>query len=472
MHRIMIKKLLYGFAIVAGLASCNEDFTDWSSPQSNSENEAVSKFTMTVTPGNTSVDFATETADSIQLFTTNLAASQTSAYTVVFSADDKDETSSLVVSPSGKVATADLENAVTSIYGRAPQQRTLTVNVSADVTITTADGDIVASKSGEPFSFLGTPNAPYISSKYYLIGAPSEWSTSCTTMPFSHSDKDVYDDPVFTVSFPVEDGDTWFAIIDDKTLASGQWSDVLGCTDGNGKNGIEGKLARRTELTDDGSWVINVNGDAKYVKMTLNMMDYTYKLEKINFAEYFYEIGNESSWSASHPLYGANYDGKYQGYYYLDGEFKFKPNADNWDGDYEWNGDGVIDQNGQSNVPDPGAGFYQIDVDLVANTYALTKVTSISAIGDFNSWGGDVDLAYNTATGAWEASDVNFATTGGVKFRMNHDWAVSWGGAGDATAFDNLTQSNGTNLNVEAGVYDIQLFISYEGNNRLVLTKK
>lgn len=100
-------------------------------------------------------------------------------------------------------------------------------------------------------------------------------------------------------------------------------------------------------------------------------------------------------------------------------------------------------------------------------------MTSISAIGDFNGWGGDADLAYNTATGAWEAQDVNFATTGGVKFRMNHDWAVSWGGAnGDDSNFGNLTQNNGQNLTVQAGTYDIQLFISYEGNNKVVLTKK
>ena len=44
----MNKKLIYGFAIIAGLASCNDDYTDWSSPQSNSEHEAVEKFTGTV----------------------------------------------------------------------------------------------------------------------------------------------------------------------------------------------------------------------------------------------------------------------------------------------------------------------------------------------------------------------------------------------------------------------------------------
>lgn len=31
----MIKKLLYGVVIAAGLVSCNDDYTDWSAPQHN-----------------------------------------------------------------------------------------------------------------------------------------------------------------------------------------------------------------------------------------------------------------------------------------------------------------------------------------------------------------------------------------------------------------------------------------------------
>lgn len=371
------------------------------------------------------------------------------------------------ISADGRMSVADLTDYVTSTYGKRPTERDITATLS-----TWANNGTTAVKlTSGTFAVKVIPEAPYISQNYYLIGGPSEWSTTCTTLPFSHSSADVYDDPEFTIMFPVSDEDVWFAIIDDVTLASGEWSDVLGCAEGNGNNGMEGKIDRRCNLSDDGSWKITVSGDAKFVKMTINMMDYTYKLEKINFGEYIYEIGNESGWAVSHPLRGANYDGKYQGYYYLDGQFKFKPNADNWDGDYEYAGEGKLTQTGSDNIPAPDpSGFYQIDVDLTQNTYALTQVTSISAIGDFNSWGGDVDLTYNQSTGAWEATDV--ALSGGVKFRMNHDWSVSWGGNGSGSAFDNLTQNNGANLSVEAGTYDIQLFISYEGANKVVLTKK
>lgn len=52
------------------------------------------------------------------------------------------------------------------------------------------------------------------------------------------------------------------------------------------------------------------------------------------FSTMFYEVGAESGWNTPHPLYGPEGDGKYEGWYYLNGEFKFRPNADNWDNAY------------------------------------------------------------------------------------------------------------------------------------------
>ena len=120
-----------------------------------------------------------------------------------------------------------------------------------------------------------------ISENYYLIGSPSEWSPTCTTMPFSHSGKDVSEDPVFTIVFPVSDGECWFAVIDDTTVASQDWGYVFGCAEGDGNNGTEGTLKRRYDLTDGGSFKVVVNGDAKFIRMTINMKEYTYKIEKL-----------------------------------------------------------------------------------------------------------------------------------------------------------------------------------------------
>jgi hypothetical protein len=133
---------------------------------------------------------------------------------------------------------------------------------------------------------------------------------------------------------------------------------------------------------------------------------------------------------------------------------------------------GTLTSGGGPNCPDPGAGFYQINLDASALTYNLVKVNSISIIGTVNgNWDTDTDLTYNKETGAWEVTTELAA--GNMKFRMNHDWTISWGGANDnPTAFDNLTQNGGKDLAVEAGTYKIQLFISHEGKNKVVMTKQ
>ena len=78
-------------------------------------------------------------------------------------------------------------------------------------------------------------------------------------------------------------------------------------------------------------------------------------------------------------------------------------------------------------------------------------------------------MTYNQATGAWEVTAT--LNAGEMKFRMNHDWAISWGGAnGDGTNYGDLTQNNGANLQVAAGTYLIQLYIQHEGANKVVLT--
>ena len=71
---------------------------------------------------------------------------------------------------------------------------------------------------------------------------------------------------------------------------------------------------------------------------------------------------------------------------------------------------------------------------------------------------------YNSTDGCWEVTTD--AVSGEYKFRANHDWAINWGGAEN-----NLTEGGG-NLNIDAGTYTFQLFISYAGNNRVVITKK
>ena len=310
-----------------------------------------------------------------------------------------------------------------------------------------------------------------VADAYYLVGGPLDWAASAASkeQKFSHSNLSVADDPVFTYILESTGSEMWFAIGDDEACDAitndGNWSKLYGSTSGNGTSGLSGSLDRRTSLSDDGSFMLD--GAAKYYRIQINMSELTYNITPLNFAEYYYEIGNESGWSTSHPLFGAG-DGKYQGFYWLDGEYKFKPNADNWENDLEYvSGDalsGTLHADGGPNCPDPGAGFYRIDLDAAAMTYSLLKIESISMIGGFNGWNDDLEMAYNVNEGCWEVTTD--AVSGEYKFRGNHDWGINWGGS-----VDNLTQ-DGSNLSIEAGTYKFQLYISYQGNNKVVITKQ
>ena len=542
------------------------------------------------------IDFNSVTAELVKVcnITAPTATNDTYKpfYTITLGGEDAYE-----IALDGTMSAADLQDFVVNKFGRRPVERDIDATVNMWLT---NGGTTVKTATSGVFQIKVIPQAPQISENYYIVGGPNDWAGSAASkeLKFTHSGKDVYEDPVFTVVFNAPDGDCWFAIGDDEACDAiannNDWSKLFGTKKGNGNTDPEGVLDRRYNLSDDGSFCVPAGN--KLIKVTINMMDYTYKIEglniadsyyliggpgnwdnsknqkfshsdksvfddpvftyvfpstggemwfafgdeeaidavgdnvwnklfgtkgdskdlsgsfdrrynldgdhsfcvdgsakfyrfqvnmmtmtyeitPLNFAEYFYEIGNESGWSTSHPLFGANSDGKYQGYYWLNGEFKFKPNADNWDDDLEYvdgtTTGGTLTDGGGPNCPDPGAGFYQIDLDVAAMSYSLTKVETISIIGTVNgSWDTDTDLTYNAETGAWEATTALKA--GAMKFRMNHDWAISWGGAnGDPKAYDNLTQNNGKDLDLaEDGTYKIELYIAYEGNNKVVITKQ
>lgn len=315
-------------------------------------------------------------------------------------------------------------------------------------------------------TWSATP-VPLIEEAYYITGNVNGWNNSDTSLELTNGGKDPYEQPVFTVVIPAPaEGNIEFKVTP-KSGLGGDWSKCLTAADEPGTFATDNK---------GGNLVIEAVEGAKFYRLSMNMMAQTYTVDALSFSEYFYEIGNESGWSTAHALYGGAGDGKYLGYYYLDGEFKFKPNADNWENDLEYvSGDetsGSLTDGGGPNCPNPGAGFYQINLDAGALTYNIVKVNSISIIGTVNgNWDTDTDLTYNTETGAWEITTELAA--GNMKFRMNHDWTISWGGAnGDPAAFGNLTEYNGKDLAVEAGTYKIQLYISYEGNNKVVMTKQ
>ena len=481
-----MKKLsLYISIALAGLfmGSCSEDFKDWADPQTNPQEDAVT-IPGYQASGVNAFDLAKVAEDSVNVYTISSAALPegfalgNSRIELTPEGVENATATEVKTSNDGKATKADMQALIESVYGKAPVARTFNGHV---YTTAVKDGQAALIDAGT-VKVTATPVAPNISQNYYIIGGALDWTADAAkTQKFNHSDINVYDDPVFTITIPAKEGDdTWFGIVDDKAcegVAAGDWSSVLGTAKGNGNNSLNvtEQLDTRAKVGNDASFKVPASAGAKYIKVEINMLEYTYKITPLSFGEYFYEIGNDSGWKTSNALYGGNGDGKYQGFYYLNGEFKFKPNADNWDNDYEFDGEGKIADNNGPNCPDPGAGFYQIDVDLQAGTYALTQVKSITVVGNHNGWKQDdanCHMTYNAEAGCWE---LTTALKDGFKFAMNDDWATSWGGAnGDPTAYNNISVNNGKDLNAPEGegTYKIQLYLSHEGANKVVLTKQ
>lgn len=198
------------------------------------------------------------------------------------------------------------------------------------------------------------------------------------------------------------------------------------------------------------------------------------------YPQFIYEIGDDTDWQSSHALCSDKdenglYTGEYAGLMYLKSEFKFRSDKDDWNVGTNW-GAGEEENTlaeGAGNISIAEPGYYKVNVSMEALTYELLKIDVISIIGTVNgSWDNDTDMTYNPETGAWEVETT--LTAGAMKFRVNHDWTWSWGGAnGDPKAYNNLTYNSGKDLDLDAdGTYFIQLFLNYEGNNKVVITKK
>ena len=288
-----ISKYLMSALVVLLAASCQDAENEFAGPQAYPKEDAITVpgFTASST---SAIDLATDAA-SVDVFNLSDAAlpegfALGTARIVIEPTDVEAEATEIATDVDGMASVADLQALVESTYGKRPVNRAFKAQVYVDAI---KDGQAVLIDAGVIDVNL-TPKAPQISDAYYIIGEPGAWDPSDVTLKFNHSGNDVYGDPVFTITIPVADndgdGNMWFAISDAiaaeaySTSGGKDWSKVIGCAEGNGNNTEEGKVARRAEIGNDGSFMIPVDGTAKYIRITLNMMDYSYKIEKLNFA--------------------------------------------------------------------------------------------------------------------------------------------------------------------------------------------
>ena len=574
----MTKKILFGIALVASLAACTDDYKDWLFPQVVDQPETVSFGNGSVTTLGT-IDFNTVTEEMVKVCNITAPTSSDASFKPSYSITLGGE-SSYDITAEGYMKASDLADYVIAKFGRRPMERTVDATVSmwlsnGITTVKTATSDV--------FHIVAIPKAPQISQNYYIVGGPNDWAESAKnkTLKFTHSGLDVYEDPVFTVIFNASEGDTWFAIGDDEACDAiandNDWSKLFGTTKGNGNEDPTGTLDRRYNLTDDGSFKVPAGG--KLIKVTLNMMDYSYQIESLNISENYYLIGGPGEWNNSkaqkfshsdksvfddpvftytfestggemwfafgddeaidavgegtwNKLFGTkgdskdlsgsfdrrynldgdhsfcvdgsakfyrfsvnmmtmtyeitplnfsqfvyfigatdgwanaeqklespNMDGVYTGYVYCadpngwGNEFKFQRVAGSWDneinsGTFTGGITGDFADGGGNIKATAGEGIYYVTLDLANNTLNAVKINNMNLVGDFNGWNPADDSKQMT----WDANEYCYVitnagvTSNGWKFTANNDWVINLG-FGESNSLNDLV-GNGGNINV------------------------
>ena len=472
----MKKYLLYSLLGATALftAACDEDFNeDVVPPQEWEQEETITLPGLTAT-GAENLNLGETEGDSVIAFKTTIdgSALPEGAYLgnfrVTFTAQKDDAKAvTLPAGKNGNIATKSLQKMIENDFGKRPEVRKYDAVVYANV-ITNGQASLLKSET----TFSATPKAPFISSGYYLIGNICDWNPD-GMIAFTHSDKDVYEVPIFNLTFTIQNDNSYWKIIPQSNVDAGDpWR---GGTEGvvgvavDGDPSLEGTL-----ISGEGVNAGKIEKAGMY-RMKLNMMDYTYSITAI--APEYYLVGALQGWN-SNPLDGMtcmlyptdamnhSFTTKFEG----DGNLKIWLGSEfgNWevamgtevDGDQA--PEGKIGGGGAIKCPEPNA-YYTFSADFATNTYKWTKLENqeptsfekIGLIGDFNKWGGDAFLTQK-APHNWYLLNLKIDADGGIKFRANSDWGNNWG-AKVNIADQNYGKgtNNGDNIAIQAGTYNV-----------------
>ena len=449
------------------MVSCTEDYTDWGNPQTNPQEEAVAFGNGSVTPVDV-INLAEVATEKVKVASIVAPTSSDAAYTPTYKINIGGQ--AFDIDAEGNMAKADLVNYITGKYGKRPTERDIDATLDAWL----SNGSTAAKMAtSETFQVKAIPEAPVIEEGYYLVGdmfatADQNGWTKEAAKAFNHSDKDVYEDPVFTITFETTKADQYWKIIPKKNVDGGNiWAaGVVGPK-------VDGDASMTGALTNGDAKAGKIAKAGKY-KFTINMMDYSYTLEEVNYDPFIYFIGSTDGWKSSDQKLALVDDAKgvYTGYVYLADpnaagfEFKFQRKAGSWDnaigaGTFVSFGGAAIGVNNGNLGVNAGEGVYYMDVNLSEGTIKATKVETMGIIGDFNGWKVDAPMTWNAEEYCFEATNVG-VTAVGWKFRVNGGWDVNLGGS-----LNNLT-AGGDNITVAGNT--VKLYPTRKTNDNIYCT--
>ena len=430
------------------MVSCTEDYTDWGTPQSNSQEEAVAFGNGSVTAVDV-INLADVATEKVKVASIVAPTSSDAAYTPTYKINIGGQ--AFDIDAEGNMAKADLVNYIVDKFGKRPKERDIDATLDAWVSNGATAIKMATSKT---FQVKAIPEAPFIDAAYYLVGDLTDWKLD-TNLKFAHSDADVYEDPVFTLMFTTtKDEQCWKIIPQGNVDAGNIWAvenapkGVVGIEQ-DGDNAMSGKLLTTNSKGDKaGAGKI---AKAGMYQMTINMMDYTYTIKQI--APEYYLVGKLQGWSdkpenktclmyAETPMvqsYTTQWKDDANLKIWLGSDFGVWANAYGAKDDGDNSVEGKIAGSGAIVCPEPGA-FYTFKADFSTMTYKWTKLENqnpkafetVSLIGVGGKWndGDDIDMTQVTPHNWFIETTL---PVGGFKIRANHGWneGGNWGYTAD-----------------------------------------
>ena len=348
----------------------------------------------------------------------------------------------------------------------------------------------VGSEGGKYFPLNAisyTPDAVKLEDAYYYIGA---LTTSKEYKFTNKSGKSFYDDPIISAVIPAFNVDWhWFRIAGESSFnadGSINWdmenaNKTSICPEVQNDEAREGKCINGTQ-----SWhLIEGAEEAKY-RITIDLLEMTYKIEGLSAIPEYYTVGTVTSWndkekvSAMFPT--SSNTVTLTSYFTGAWDMRMWPaeNFGNWDkgkaigiaenggkdpaGKLCWNTDN------DGNLASPEAGYYTLNCDMENMTYEWIKCADqnpttyekIGLVGGNDDWNNDIFLTQvqsNNSDGKpthlWYALNVTIESCSwGVKFRANGSWDVKDWGKGEKE-FPYAQSDRGDNIPFKPGTYNI-----------------
>lgn len=464
---------IFGLAALSlGFCSCDEIEDSTGLPQTNPQLPIVTVSNVPMTP-----DAATDQA--LNLITANNAGGDINLATISTPSDfpegfvaevlwfeigndanfTKKASVQATTDADGKVVAQadDWQAAHLEVFGKNPKTTTTYVRIPAWAV--NGNQQIRLGSENDYYSTFSTEVTPFdlfdghvIEDTYYLLHTTNSgvWDFS-SALKFAHSSTDPYDDPVFTVYTPAYTAGWEWVVIPESTYAAGNFVNAPESSYGVEFAGLDKGVLIANDTDDYGTPGV-VNQSTPMV-VTINMAELTYEISALPV---LYTPGTSNGWDFGKCQPLLSYEpGKYHGFVYINGEFKFTSEA-GWSGtNYGYTGtEGKLSTDGGAGnlqIPADGPGLYFIDVNTTDLTYKATYISAVSMPGNFNGW----DVTANMASDDYLHWTLDAALDGGeFKFAFNNSWDLSYGGA----SYD--LQFNGPNSTAPAGNYLVTLDLS------------